>query len=78
MFLENFQMIFGKNLKQLVIIILIVITSQKNALSPEQKETVDKKSEFLDSLNSKDYTTKKSISDLMNELECFREIAKKR
>ena len=39
---------------------------QKNELNPEQKETVDKKSELLDSLNSKDYTTKKSITELMD------------
>ncbi|MFY0629191.1 MAG: DUF349 domain-containing protein [Flavobacteriaceae bacterium] len=40
--------------------------NQKNALSKEQKEAVDKKNEFVESLKEADYTTKESISDLMN------------
>ena len=40
---------------------------QKNALSDDQKETVDKKGTLLDSLKAKDYTTKETIGDLMNE-----------
>ena len=40
--------------------------SQKNALSKEQKEVVDKKNEFLETLKAEDYSTQESIHDLMN------------
>lgn len=40
--------------------------NQKNALSTEQQEAVDKKTEFLEGLSEKDYTSKKEIGDLMN------------
>lgn len=40
--------------------------NQKNTLTTEQKETLDKKAEFLEGLSENDYTTKESISDLMN------------
>lgn len=41
--------------------------NQKNALSTEQQEAVDKKTEFLDGLKVKDYTSKESIGELMNQ-----------
>ena len=41
--------------------------SQKNALSADQQEAVNKKTEFLAGLKEKDYATKKDIGDLMNE-----------
>jgi hypothetical protein len=40
---------------------------QKNALSSEQQEVVNKKSEFFDSLNEKEYQTKADIGNLMKE-----------
>lgn len=40
---------------------------QKNALSAEQQEVVNKKSELLDGLKEEDYTTKADISNLMKE-----------
>jgi hypothetical protein len=40
--------------------------NQKNALSADQQEAVNKKTEFLAGLKEKDYTTKKEIGDLMN------------
>lgn len=41
--------------------------NQKNALSAEQQEAVDKKTEFLEGLKEGDYTTKEAIGELMKE-----------
>jgi len=41
--------------------------NQKNALSVEQKEIVDTKTAFFEALKEKDYKTKETISELMNE-----------
>ncbi len=40
--------------------------NQKNALSDEQKETVAKKNEFVESLKVDDYSTKDAVTNLMN------------
>ena len=40
--------------------------NQKNALSAEQKEIIDKKVAFLAGLKTKDYTTKETVTDLLN------------
>tara|TARA_R110000787_G_scaffold55942_5_gene128850 strand:- start:14 stop:2038 length:2025 start_codon:yes stop_codon:yes gene_type:complete len=40
--------------------------NQKNKLSTEQQETVDEKTALLEGLKTEDYTTKETISDLMN------------
>jgi hypothetical protein len=40
--------------------------NQKNALSLEDKAVVEKKTEFLETLNEGDYNTKEAIGDLMN------------
>jgi len=40
---------------------------QKNALSAEQQEVVNQKTEFFESLKEKDYKTKADISNLMKE-----------
>ena len=41
--------------------------NQKNALSVEDKEVVDKKTAFFEALKEKDYTTKETVSQLMND-----------
>ena len=40
--------------------------NQKNALSSEQQEVIDKKVEFLATLKAEDYNTKETIGDLMS------------
>ena len=45
--------------------------NQKNALSTEQKEVLDRKTEFLESLKVDDYSTKDSVSDLINNWNQF-------
>lgn len=41
--------------------------NQKNTLTPEQKEILDKKTEFVKSLSATNYKTKESVSSLMSE-----------
>ena len=41
--------------------------NQKNTLTPEQNEILDKKTEFLNSLSAKNYKTKESVSELIIE-----------
>ena len=45
--------------------------NQKNTLSAEQKEIVDKKLEFLGNLKVEDYTTKDTVTDLLNNWNGF-------
>ena len=45
--------------------------NQKNALSTEQKEVLDRKTAFLESLKVDDYSTKDSVSDLINNWNQF-------
>ena len=45
--------------------------NQKNTLSSEQKEIVDKKLEFLGNLKVEDYTTKDTVTDLLNNWNGF-------
>ena len=45
--------------------------NQKNTLSAEQKEIVDKKLEFLGNLKVEDYTTKDAVTDLLNNWNGF-------
>lgn len=40
--------------------------NQKNALSDEQKEIINKKNTFMESLKAEDYTTKDTLTNLMN------------